>query len=113
MSLPYAVDPTNGNIADEQMSTANDQEQLQVLQAVLDEKWAMEEACQEVKKVHNATQAALSNSEELLQSLLTGLSFSNTNNSGGGYMGQLADAKAHLAQGAVEEEQNHLKTLDK
>lgn len=107
------VDLANGNIADEKKSIANDQEQLQELQAALEEKRAqvksVEEAYQEVKKKSDATQAALSNSEELLQSLLTGLSSSNTNNSGGGYMGQLADAKARQAQGSVEEEQNRMK----
>ena len=107
------VDLANGNIADEKKSIANDHEQLQALQVALQEKRAqvksVEEAYQEVKQKHDVTQTALSNSEELLQSLLTGLSSSNTNNSGGGYMGQLADAKARLAQGAVEEEQNRMK----
>lgn len=62
-----------------------------------------------VKAKHNDTQGSLSKSEELLQTLLTGLSSSNTGNSGGGYMGQLADAKAHMAQGSAEEEQNRVK----
>ena len=107
------VDLANGNIADEKKNIATEQEQLDALQATSEEKRAqvksVEEAYQEVKKKHDATQAALSNSEELLQSLLTGLSSSNTNNSGGGYMGQLADAKARQAQGAAEEEQSRMK----
>lgn len=45
--------------------------------------------------------------EELLQNLLTGLSSSST--TGGGYMGQLADAKARQAHAAGEEEQSRLK----
>jgi structural maintenance of chromosome 2 len=45
-----------------------------------------------------------------LQTLLTGLSSSRTGNAtGGGYMGQLADAKARLAQATSEEEQCRVK----
>jgi structural maintenance of chromosome 2 len=58
---------------------------------------------------HKLLQDTLNNSEELLQTLLTGLSSSNTGQSGGGYMGQLADARARLAQAAAEEEQSKLK----
>lgn len=53
-------------------------------------------------------QATLNNKEELLQTLLTGLSSSNTA-TGGGYMGQLADAKGRLAQASAEEEQSRVK----
>jgi hypothetical protein len=60
-----------------------------------------------VKEKHTATQTTLSTAEELLQTLLTGLSSGNNNNAGGGgYMGQLADAKARLAQASAEEEQS-------
>jgi structural maintenance of chromosome 2 len=63
-----------------------------------------------VKDKHTTTQTALSNAEELLQTLLTGLSSSGTGNSGGGgYMGQLADAKARLAHASAEEEQSRVK----
>lgn len=63
-----------------------------------------------VKDKHNTTQTALSSAEELLQTLLTGLSSSGTGNSGGGgYMGQLAEAKAKLAQATAEEEQGRVK----
>ena len=58
---------------------------------------------------HAALQNALSNAEELLQTLLTGLSSKNTNQSGGGYMGQLADARTRLTQAAAEEEQCRVK----
>jgi structural maintenance of chromosome 2 len=53
---------------------------------------------------HSTAQAALTRSEELLQSLLTGLTNSSAG-TGGGYMGQLADARARLAREAAEEEQ--------
>jgi len=50
-------------------------------------------------KTNTTPPKRLSSAEELLQTLLTGLSSSGTGNSGGGgYMGQLADAKARLAQ---------------
>ncbi|KAI6127030.1 condensin complex subunit SMC2 [Pisolithus sp. B1] len=106
------VDLANGNITEEKKNVAHEENELQELRTALQEKQAqvksVEEAYQEVKRKHDTTATALSNSEELLQTLLTGLS-SNTNNSGGGYMGQLADAKARQAQGAAEEEQNRVK----
>ncbi|TDL23473.1 condensin complex subunit SMC2 [Rickenella mellea] len=61
-----------------------------------------------VKEKHTETQTTLNNAEELLQTLLTGLSSSSTT-TGGGYMGQLADAKARLAQAVAEEEQSRVK----
>lgn len=63
-----------------------------------------------VKAEHTENQKTLTTAEELLQTLLTGLSSSGTGNSGGGgYMGQLADAKAKLAQATAEEEQSRVK----
>ena len=59
-----------------------------------------------VKQKHAAAETALSNSEELLQTLITGLSSSNSlNTTGGGYLGQLAEAKARVAAATTEEEQ--------
>ena len=60
-----------------------------------------------VKKEHTTTQDGLNSKEELLQTLLTGLSSNNTN--GGGYMGQLAEAKTQLAHAEAEEEQCRMK----
>lgn len=63
-----------------------------------------------VKEKHTATQNSLASSEDLLQTLLTGLAGTSAQSaSGGGYMGQIADARARLAQAAVEEEQNRVK----
>ena len=47
-----------------------------------------------IKEQHDAAQEALITSEDLLQSLLTGLSKNKSDSAGagGGYMGQLADA---------------------
>ena len=65
------------------------------------------------KEKHISIQTALTTNEDLLQSLLTGLSSSNNNaaggGGGGGYLGQLADAKARLAQSTAEEEQTRRK----
>ncbi|THG98165.1 hypothetical protein EW026_g3966 [Hermanssonia centrifuga] len=64
-----------------------------------------------VKDKHSTLQAALSNSEELLQTLLTGLSSNSSGHTGGGYMGQLAEAKARQAQAQAEEEQSRVKLV--
>lgn len=62
-----------------------------------------------VKEQHKTAEDALASAEDLLQTLLTGLTTGGTKNTGGGYMGQLADAKARLSQAATEEEQNRVK----
>lgn len=62
-----------------------------------------------VKEEHKAAEDALASAEDLLQTLLTGLTNNTAKNTGGGYMGQLADAKARLSQAATEEEQNRVK----
>jgi len=57
-------------------------------------------------------QTVLATAEDLLQTLLTGLAGSSAHSSGGGgYIGQIADASAGLAQVAAEDEQVHV-TLD-
>ena len=103
----------NSNIDDEQNKVAASREELQNLRDSLEDKRGQvdqfQKAYQSVKTSHDATQATLTNSEELLQTLLTGVSTSNTGNTGGGYMGQIAEARARLAQGTAEEEQNRLK----
>lgn len=62
-----------------------------------------------VRDEHTANQTKLATAEELLQTLLTGLSSKGANNSGGGYMGQLAEARSRIAQGEAEEEQSKVK----
>lgn len=62
-----------------------------------------------VKDEHTSYQTKLSTAEELLQTLLTGLSSNAANTSGGGYMGQLADAKGRIAHAQAEEEQSKVK----
>lgn len=62
-----------------------------------------------MQQEHERLQAELNSAEELLQTLLTGLSSSNKGQSGGGYMGQIADARQREAQGKAEEAQNRQK----
>ncbi|KAN0078383.1 RecF/RecN/SMC [Tylopilus felleus] len=103
----------NGNIDEEKKNVAASREELQSLRNSLEDKRGqvkqLENAYQSVKTSHDAVQANLASAEELLQTLLTGVSTSNTGNTGGGYMGQIADAKARQAQAAAKEEQNRLK----
>jgi len=55
-------------------------------------------------------QTALAIAEDLLQTLPTGLTGSSAQSSDcGGYMGQIADARARLAEAAAEEEQARVK----
>lgn len=61
-----------------------------------------------VKDEHDALQAAHDETEELLQTLLTGLSSSNTK-SGGGYMGQIEEKRKAAAQAEAEAKQFNTK----
>ena len=58
-----------------------------------------------MKDKQNTLQTALTSAEELLQTVLTGLSSNKTGQPGGGYMGQIADAKARGALAGAESEQ--------
>ena len=63
-----------------------------------------------VKDKHTTTQTALASAEDPLQTLLTGLAGTCAQSAGGGgYMGQIADACARLAQAAAEEEQTRVR----
>ena len=62
-----------------------------------------------VKNEHEELQQTLTKSEELLQTLLTGVASSSSGNTGGGYLGQIADARARLSQATTEEEQSRMK----
>ncbi|KAJ7183094.1 condensin complex subunit SMC2 [Mycena filopes] len=64
-----------------------------------------------VKDKHTGLSDKLAAEEELLQSLLTGLSNNKDNKTtgGGGYLGQLATARQQAAQAAAEEKQSRVK----
>ncbi|KAH7910428.1 condensin complex subunit SMC2, partial [Hygrophoropsis aurantiaca] len=113
VKLRTQIEIQSTQITDDKKHVAERGVELNELQAALSDKRAqvqgLDASYQTVKEKYNATQATLQNSEELLQTLLTGLSSSGQNNSGGGYMGQLAEAKARLAHGAAEEEQSRVK----
>ena len=64
-----------------------------------------------LKDKHSILEAKLASDEELLQTLLTGLSSSGAKNKGGGYMGQLADARATIAKATAEEQQGRVKLV--
>jgi structural maintenance of chromosome 2 len=67
------------------------------------------EAFAELKAAYDAGATELARTEELLQTLLTGLSSSKDDEGAGGYMGALAEAKARLAAAGTEAEQAKVK----
>ncbi|RDB22008.1 Structural maintenance of chromosomes protein 2 [Hypsizygus marmoreus] len=112
VKIKTQADIKEGTIKDEEANVATLENELKELHSSLEEKKAQVEKLNasygKVKDEHTASQTKLSTAEELLQTLLTGLS-SNKANSGGGYMGQLAEAKARIAQGKAEEDQSKVK----
>ena len=62
-----------------------------------------------VRDKHVALEKTLASAEELLQTLLTGLSSNNDGNTGGGYLGQIADARGRASEARAEEEQANVK----
>ncbi|KAI0264934.1 condensin complex subunit SMC2 [Gloeopeniophorella convolvens] len=98
-----------GTIADEERGREESVRELSELEAARAEKKLQVDAVTAqfngVKEKHTTTQTALTSAEDLLQTLLTGLAGTSAQTGGGGYMGQLADARARLAQAAAEEEQ--------
>ncbi|KAI0631723.1 condensin complex subunit SMC2 [Trametes polyzona] len=108
------VELKNGTIADEEGKIVASEKELEELRAGCEEKRRQVDELTAshttVKDKQNALQTALTNAEELLQTLLTGLTSNKDGNAGGGgYMGQLADAHTRSAQAAAEEEQSRVK----
>ncbi|KZV87780.1 condensin complex subunit SMC2 [Exidia glandulosa HHB12029] len=99
----------HASIQDEEKKVRELEQNLATMQQSLVEKRTNVETVQKLhaklKQEHTAAQEKLANAEELLQTLLTGLSTASANTSGGGYLGQLADAKQRLSQAKGEEEQ--------
>ncbi|KAI0247376.1 condensin complex subunit SMC2 [Lactifluus subvellereus] len=104
-----------GTIKDEEAARDASAGELSELEAALAEKKTQVDAVtaeySAVKDKHTATQTALAAAEDLLQTLLTGLAGTSAQSAGGGggYMGQIADARARLAQAAAEEEQTRVR----
>ncbi|KAM5541582.1 hypothetical protein V8D89_004772 [Ganoderma adspersum] len=102
------VEIKEGTIADEEGKITGSAEELEELRINVEEKRKqvdkLNAAHAQVKDKQTALQTSVNSSEELLQTLLTGLSSSNNGNTGGGYMGKIADAQARLATGQAEEQ---------
>ncbi|KAI1786116.1 condensin complex subunit SMC2 [Ganoderma leucocontextum] len=102
------VEIKEGTIAAEEGKIAGSEKELEELRVNLEEKRKqvdeLNAAHAQVKDKQTALQTSVNSSEELLQTLLTGLSSSNSGNTGGGYMGKIADAQARLATGQAEEQ---------
>lgn len=113
VKIKTQVEIKNGTISDDEEKVKILETELAELEEALTRKRTQVEELTAshgaVKEKHTALQTAMTNAEELLQTLLTGLSSSGASNTGGGYMGQLADAKARLAQANTEEEQSRQK----
>ncbi|KAJ7671669.1 condensin complex subunit SMC2 [Mycena polygramma] len=109
------VDLKKASIKEEEGRAANCVVELKQLEVSLTEKKAQVEALnashKTVKDKHNGLADKLGTAEELLQSLLTGLSNNKDNKTtgGGGYMGQLATARQQAAQASAEEKQSRVK----
>ncbi|KAJ6544185.1 condensin complex subunit SMC2 [Mycena capillaripes] len=109
------VDLKKTSIKDEEGRVAVCQGELTQLEASLTEKKTQVERLnashKEVKDKHTGLNDKLVTAEELLQSLLTGLSNNKDNKTtgGGGYMGQLATARQQATQAAAEEKQSRVK----
>ncbi|KIP05073.1 hypothetical protein PHLGIDRAFT_129125 [Phlebiopsis gigantea 11061_1 CR5-6] len=113
VKIKTQIDLKKGSISDEEGKVQELLNALQEAEAALEEKRTqvkeLDAAHSNVKGKYAAQQATLTGAEELLQTLLTGLSSKSTGQSGGGYMGQLADARARLAQATAEEQQSRTK----
>ncbi|KAG6836670.1 hypothetical protein H0H93_005088 [Arthromyces matolae] len=103
------VDLKETTIKDEEANVNTLNDELEALQASLADKKAqvgtLSASFDNINAEYTTSTGKLATAEELLQSLLTGLSSSESNASGGGYMGQLATARARIAQGQAERKQ--------
>lgn len=97
-----------GNIGEEEERVRNSEQELEELSKAKAEKQSeldgLEKQHKDLFDSHKQAEDKLSSDEELLQSLLTGLGASG-GASGGGYLGQLADARGRLTQAKTEEDQ--------
>lgn len=108
VSLDTQVELKQASIRDEENRAKSLEESARELKSGLEAKTKeVEDITAEharLKTEHEGFQQRFNNKQELLQTLQTGLADS-ANTSGGGYLGQLADAKARLVQAETEEEQ--------
>ncbi|KAJ7056661.1 condensin complex subunit SMC2 [Mycena amicta] len=109
------VDIKNESIKDEEGRVEACKKELTELESgIKDKKVQVEQVNASHKTVmdkHKGLTDKLATAEELLQSLLTGLSNNKENKTtgGGGYLGQIAASKQQATQAAAEEKQNRTK----
>ena len=108
VSLDTQVELKAASIRDEEARVKHLLDTSEALKASLEEKTEevtqLGKAYNALKAEHETFQQRFSSKQELLQTLQTGLADS-ANTSGGGYLGQLADAQAQVVQAQTEEEQ--------
>ncbi|KAF8915928.1 condensin complex subunit SMC2 [Mucidula mucida] len=106
---PSKVSIQSATIKEEDNSVEDKRSTITQLEASLAEKKLEVEKLQashkSIKEEHDASQQKLASDDSLLQSLLTGLTSKGDNTSGGGYMGQITQAKTRITQADTEEEQ--------
>ncbi|KAF9055129.1 RecF/RecN/SMC protein [Hymenopellis radicata] len=90
-----SIEDKRSTIAQLETSLADKKLEVETLQA----------SHKSIKEEHDASQQKLASDDSLLQSLLTGLTSKGDNTSGGGYMGQITQAKTRITQADTEEEQ--------
>ncbi|KAG8906895.1 Structural maintenance of chromosomes protein 2 [Tulasnella sp. 403] len=105
----------SGTIAEEEKKLVELKEVVRELNASVEVKREqvaeLKTAFQSVKDSQSAAQTKLESSEELLQTLITGLanSRSTSDTTGGGYLGQIAQAKKRVADATTEEDAARLR----
>ncbi|KAG8855444.1 Structural maintenance of chromosomes protein 2 [Serendipita sp. 411] len=108
VSLDTQVELKQASIRDEEaraQSLATASEELEAgVEAKSKEVEEIKGIYEKQKNQHDGFQQRFNSKQELLQTLQTGLADA-ANTSGGGYLGQLADAKARIVQAQTEEEQ--------
>lgn len=106
--LDTQIELKQGAIGDEERRIQTLRENVKDLKGQVQEKTKELEKLNgdyaKLKTTHDTFQQKLKSNQDLLQTLQTGLADS-ANTSGGGYLGQLADAKARIVQAETEDEQ--------
>ena len=116
MQLQTQYEIKQGGVADEEARIRALENDAEGLKTSLGEKEAQVQQLSldhsKAKHDHDLAQQKYQNAYDLHQTLMTGLtSSSDPNKSGGGYLGQIADAKARMAAATTEEQQSKNKLV--
>ena len=111
MQLQTQYEIKQGGVVDEEARVQSHETDTEKLKATLGEKeieiQQLTLSHSQAKHDHDLAQQKYQNAYDLHQTLMTGLtSSSDPNKSGGGYLGQIADAKARMAAASTEEQQS-------